>query len=138
MKYNMKWKELGPAYLAGICGAAGSVLGKLSGMPFIENFMILRLLCVLLMITVNTYVLTLFMRALHQSGSTLLATVVTNASSFLSSAIFGYLFFEETSSLLWWLGLLFIIGGLLLIVQDEKPGNKNNDMYKTLDKDKHD
>ncbi|XP_045464202.1 transmembrane protein 42-like [Harmonia axyridis] len=131
----MNWKQLGPAYLSGICGAAGSVLGKLSGLPIIEDYIILRIVCVILMVVVNTYVLTLFMRALHQCGSTLLATVVTNASSFVSSALLGYLFFDETSSFLWWLGLLSIMSGLFLIVRDQKPENENKMM--TSEKDKH-
>ncbi|KAK9887182.1 hypothetical protein WA026_020635 [Henosepilachna vigintioctopunctata] len=111
------------AVFAGICAAAASVFGKLSGLPAFENSIILKILCFFLMVCCNTCVWTLFVKALHQSGSSLHATVISNASNFLCSALMGYLIFNEKANFVWWIGLSFILGGLLLVIcskDDEK------------------
>ncbi|KAL3275789.1 hypothetical protein HHI36_020533 [Cryptolaemus montrouzieri] len=109
-------KKIHYAFFAGICAAAASVFGKLSGLPTLDNSFILRLLCFTLMIFLNGCVWTLFVKALHQSESSLLATVVSNASNFLFSTLMGYIVFRETTSMLWWIGLSFILFGLFLVM----------------------
>lgn len=74
------------------------------------------------MILCNGLVWTFFVKALHDRGGSLIATVVSAACNYCVSAGLGCLIFGETTSTIFWLGTLMVLAGLILIVWD------NNDI----------
>uniref|UniRef100_A0AAG5DLV9 EamA domain-containing protein n=1 Tax=Anopheles atroparvus TaxID=41427 RepID=A0AAG5DLV9_ANOAO len=113
------------AVAAGICAASASLFGKLTsnssivaaniGLP--EWPVVTQLLCVAIMISLNACVWRFFVKALHTgSGSSLVASLVSAATNYVTSAILGWVIFEEHTSMLWWLGTTLVLIGLLLII----------------------
>ncbi|CAG9765533.1 unnamed protein product [Ceutorhynchus assimilis] len=107
------------AVFSGICAASAGAFGKLSGLDAFQDFLILRLIFFVSMILCNAAVWTLFVKALHQSSSSFVATIVSSTSNFLFTAILGYFLLGEITSTLWWTGMAFIICGLMFIVSDD-------------------
>ncbi|XP_037036110.1 uncharacterized protein LOC119074215 [Bradysia coprophila] len=123
--------------LAGICASLGSVFGKLMSQTEklndnagniyfgqLLNPLMLKLICFVLMLTFNALVWTFFVKALHQKGGSLVATVTSAATNYAVSALLGSLIFGETSSLLWWFGTSLVIMGVVLMTTD-RPTEEN-------------
>ncbi|XP_055904505.1 uncharacterized protein LOC129940251 [Eupeodes corollae] len=112
-------------FLAGFFAASGSAFGKLSGgefeflntYPALQNIIqpyiiILQALCVGLMIVCNVLNWRHFLRALHSTEQTLTATVISSASNYICSFLFGIFLFGESISMLSLLGTILIISGM--------------------------
>ncbi|XP_053992493.1 transmembrane protein 42 [Hylaeus volcanicus] len=105
------------AVVAGLFATIGSVLGKLAGSVEIVSIVALMLkgILLVLMITSNTVGCTFFVKALNASGSSLPCTIASAATSYVCSALAGFLVFNESTSITWWCGISFVILGLLFI-----------------------
>ncbi|XP_065338627.1 transmembrane protein 42 [Cloeon dipterum] len=134
------------AFIAGISAALGSVFGKLSGSPellevvpklfiyadtqnldLIEYLIfIVQGICFALMIFCNASVWSFYVRALQSSNSSLPATVVSTATNYIVSAIFGIILFGEATGFLWWTGTCLVIIGLALISNGAKSAAKTD------------
>ncbi|CAM9819764.1 unnamed protein product [Sphacelaria rigidula] len=66
------------------------------------------------MVLVNALMLSMYLRALQQSGSTV-ATVANCATNFVLSGVSGMLLFEERLPGLWFVGAACIVMGVTLI-----------------------
>ncbi|XP_044737012.1 uncharacterized protein LOC123298974 [Chrysoperla carnea] len=114
------------AFLAGFCGATGSLFGKLSGGYYeYENAWILNISCFITMILFNSTYFYIFLKALQASDSSLRATLLISTSNYLISALFGVLIFDEGNKLLWVCGITMLLIGLVLL-QEEKSKLKSN------------
>lgn len=112
--------------LAGFFAACGSVFGKLAGgqfeflynlYPALQNFIepyliVLQSLCIGLMIVCNILNWRHFLRALHSTEQTLTATVISSATNYICSFVFGILLFGESISMLSLLGTVAIVIGM--------------------------
>lgn len=121
------------AFVAGTCAALGSFFGKLTSSEaratlFAETLdgWPPTLLFGALMLLSNAMVWTFFVRALHSSGGSLVATVCSAATNYGLSALLGCAVFGETTSLLWWTGASLVVAGLVLIGTDETIGAVEN------------
>ncbi|XP_033326197.1 uncharacterized protein LOC117220390 isoform X1 [Megalopta genalis] len=131
------------AIVAGVFATVGSLLGKLAGnfgMDSVVNnaisiFIILSLartmiddsyllnkvglllkgVLLILMISSNTIGCTFFVKALNASGSSLPCTIASSATSYVCSALAGFLIFNESTSITWWCGISLVILGLFFI-----------------------
>lgn len=97
-----------------------------------------KIVCIILMVLCNVLVWIFFVKALHQRGGSIVATVCSTATNYCGSvswferkkanskinrdilpnhwqAIVGNLIFGETISMIWWLGSTFVIIGLMFI-----------------------
>lgn len=123
------------ACIAGSCAAFGSFFGKLTahearatlfgGTAFAEFLIdgwLAFIVFVGLMLISNALVWTFFVRALHSSGGSLVATVTSASTNYCLSAVFGYFVFGESMSLVWWFGTSLVIIGLILIGTDQDDG----------------
>ncbi|XP_019870679.1 transmembrane protein 42 [Aethina tumida] len=113
------YKNIHFAVWAGCCASGASIFGKLSGLPPFQDFLALKILFFGLMLLCNAGVWTLFVKALHQNNSSLVATVLSTASNFVLSGVVGFVIFDETTSISWWIGLYIIIVGLLLVLRGD-------------------
>ncbi|ENN73493.1 uncharacterized protein LOC109541884 [Dendroctonus ponderosae] len=107
------------AILAGGCAASAGLFGKLSGLEIFEGLLAVRVLFFGAMLLCNLAVWTLFVRALHQSHSSLTATMVSSTSNYLITALLGTFVLGEITSTYWWIGMGCILIGLSLIVSEE-------------------
>ncbi|XP_076253458.1 transmembrane protein 42 isoform X1 [Rhynchophorus ferrugineus] len=119
------------AILSGCFGAVGGAFGKLCSSSNVQASLIINLLCILAMISCNTCCMTFFVKALHQSNSSLVATIISSSFNYSFSAVLGFLIFDEMTSLYWWSGFLFILIGLVLIVSEDN--NKSKINYQCID-----
>lgn len=105
------------AVVAGLFATTGSLLGKLAGCVEATSVVALLLkgILLILMVTSNTVGCTFFVKALNASGSSLPCTIASAATSYVCSALAGFLIFDESTSITWWCGISFVILGLLLI-----------------------
>lgn len=109
------------AVVAGFFATTGSLLGKLAGnveLGGLGDFGLLltwltKGILLLAMVTSNTLGCTYFVKALNGSKSSLPATVTSNATSYLCSALAGSLFFSESTSFCWYCGIAMVILGLI-------------------------
>ncbi|XP_071451931.1 uncharacterized protein [Hetaerina americana] len=144
------------AAVAGLCAFAGSLFGKLAGtrehidyvcgalhslkcrlLDHIEErakicvgdieFWLVKAVLVACMILSNTAVWTFFVKALQASKSSLPATLISTATSFILAAVFGALVFGETTSFLWWSGTFMVLFGLLLVSWKRENLSKKED-----------
>lgn len=74
-----------------------------------------RLFCFFLIILFNSIMWTLFAKALQRSKTSVEPVVITTATNFFFSALFGFIFYKETISLMWCMGATLIIIGLITI-----------------------
>ncbi|XP_058175028.1 transmembrane protein 42 [Anopheles ziemanni] len=113
------------AMVAGICASSASLFGKLTsnsdvvaariGLP--EWPALTQLLCIGIMIALNACVWRFFVKALHTgSGSTLVASLVSAVTNYITSAVLGWLIFKENTTVFWWAGTALVLSGLLLII----------------------
>ncbi|XP_055535706.1 uncharacterized protein LOC129724654 [Wyeomyia smithii] len=115
------------AIVSGLCASTASFFGKLSslGEYLAENFgnqqfqLLIQILCIGIMVMLNACVWRFFVKALHTNGGTLVASLVSAATNYIVSALFGWLIFQEQTSIWWWFGTALVLGGLLLIVNDD-------------------
>lgn len=107
------------AVFSGAAASAASLFGKLTGLPQFEEIIIIRLVCFALMVLANGMVWTFYVKALHVSQSSLSATVISAATNYLLSAIYGLVIFREVTSLFWWTGAGLILLGLILIIRSQ-------------------
>ncbi|XP_018320606.1 uncharacterized protein LOC108733791 [Agrilus planipennis] len=106
------------AVLAGTFAAFGSLFGKLSGLEAFKGYLfVCRILFFCLMIVSNSVSLTMFTKALHNSLSSLYATVTCAATNYIISGCLGIFFFQEETSSLWWCGIGLILFGLNLVAR---------------------
>ncbi|XP_076668327.1 transmembrane protein 42 [Andrena cerasifolii] len=112
------------AVVAGLFATIGSLLGKLAGGVELDSVVALLLKGVLLilMVTSNTVGCTFFVKALNASGSSLPCTIASAATSYVCSALAGFLIFGESTSVVWWCGISLVILGLLFICRAPKTG----------------
>ena len=110
------------AVVAGLFATIGSLLGKLAGGVELDSVVALLLKGVLLilMVTSNTVGCTFFVKALNASGSSLPCTIASAATSYVCSALAGFLIFGESTSVVWWCGISLVISGLLFICHAPK------------------
>ncbi|XP_073998063.1 transmembrane protein 42 [Rhodnius prolixus] len=102
----------------GSFGSLGSFLGKLSG-SYSDSWLY-YLIFFIAMIASNTIGSVLFAKSLSVSPTSLQPTVISTASNFISTAVFGVLFYEETTSLAWWTGTSLILTGIVLMSHEKK------------------
>lgn len=93
---------------------------------------------ILFMIFINSFMWTLFSKALSMSASTTEASVMNMGFNFFFTALFSFLIFGEGDSLNlhWFLGSLIMLIGLLLLNSDEPgaPDALNPDVTLPVDK----
>ncbi|XP_050514878.1 transmembrane protein 42 [Diabrotica virgifera virgifera] len=111
------YKDVHFAFISGGLAATGSAFGKLSGLPDFEGYILIRIIFFALMLSTNTASLTFFVKALQKIAS-INATLISSATNYIITALFGFLIFKETTSLLWWFGISLIMIGLVLIVSN--------------------
>ncbi|KAJ9590709.1 hypothetical protein L9F63_016225 [Diploptera punctata] len=106
----------------GLCAAASSLCGKLSGIQDSSILMglTLKILLLVSMLVFNVGVWTCFVKALQNSSSSLQATVSSTAVNYIFSALLGLVVFGETTSLQWWCGASLILIGLIFISRPTK------------------
>lgn len=136
------------ACVAGSCAAFGSFFGKLTASEaraalfsntrfagfLIDGWLPFAVFAGLMLVS-NALVWTFFVRALHASGGSLVATVTSASTNYCLSALFGALLFGESTSLVWWGGTSLVLVGLILIgtdTEDEK--GDDGDVNKTAKK----
>ncbi|XP_017788368.1 PREDICTED: transmembrane protein 42 [Habropoda laboriosa] len=105
------------AVISGFFATGGSLFGKLAGNIELDSIvgMLFKGILLILMVTSNTVGCTFFVKALNASGSSLPCTIASAATSYVCSALAGFLVFNESTSMYWWCGISFVILGLLLI-----------------------
>ncbi|XP_078048412.1 transmembrane protein 42 [Augochlora pura] len=105
------------AIVAGVFATVGSLLGKLAGNFGMDSIvgLLLKGVLLLLMISSNTIGCTFFVKALNASGSSLPCTIASSATSYVCSALAGFLIFNESTSITWWCGISLVILGLFFI-----------------------
>ncbi|XP_076658353.1 transmembrane protein 42 [Halictus rubicundus] len=105
------------AVVAGVFATVGSLLGKLAGIVGIDSVigLLLKGILLVLMISSNTIGCTFFVKALNASGSSLPCTIASSATSYVCSALAGFLIFNESTSITWWCGISLVILGLFFI-----------------------
>ncbi|XP_043263372.1 transmembrane protein 42 [Colletes gigas] len=105
------------AVVAGLFTTVGSLFGKLAGNVEAVSAvaLIIKGILLVLMVTSNTVGCSFFVKALNASGSSLPCTIASAATSYVCSALAGYLIFNESTSLCWWCGITFVTSGLLFI-----------------------
>ena len=120
------------AVKSGSLAATASVLGKLAFDFSAESLpaksvqwlpeLAVRAGLVVLMLLVNSWMLSSFVKALSTSQSALAATVVNFACNFLVSVILGILVLGDAPpvSPRWWLGALLLIAGATLTISVEE------------------
>jgi multidrug transporter EmrE-like cation transporter len=81
-----------------------------------------RVLCLLLVVTLNVFMVASFLRGIRESGS-VAGTALSSASNFACSAMYGYLFYNETFTQTWWMGFASVVSGVLILstVQSTSP-----------------
>ena len=127
----------GLALLSGLVAAAGGALGKVSvdksnriiaaihdqchapkADGAVTTCMVVvlgaRAVALTLMLAFNALMVSLFVRSLHRSGTTI-ATVLNTASNFLVSALIGWAVFGESLTLQWFCGASLIVAGVLIV-----------------------
>nr|XP_033326201.1 transmembrane protein 42 isoform X5 [Megalopta genalis]XP_033326202.1 transmembrane protein 42 isoform X6 [Megalopta genalis] len=77
--------------------------------------LLLKGVLLILMISSNTIGCTFFVKALNASGSSLPCTIASSATSYVCSALAGFLIFNESTSITWWCGISLVILGLFFI-----------------------
>ncbi|XP_014242928.1 uncharacterized protein LOC106662981 [Cimex lectularius] len=100
------------ALIGGACGSLGSTLGKFAGKT---DYWIITIGLLVAMVLVNTFGVMLFTKSLNFAPSSLQPVLFSTASSYISSAILGIVFFDEALSYLWCLGTLLVILGMLFL-----------------------
>uniref|UniRef100_A0A0K8STX6 Transmembrane protein 42 n=2 Tax=Lygus hesperus TaxID=30085 RepID=A0A0K8STX6_LYGHE len=90
--------------LGGALNAMGSMLGKLP--PFLAKHESLDSwfvsgLCWMLMVCINSIGMMMFSKSLNESTSSFVPTLLTAASVYCASALFGVIVFSETTSPTW-------------------------------------
>ncbi|XP_055312661.1 transmembrane protein 42 [Sitodiplosis mosellana] len=137
------------AILSGVFGTAASVFGKFISYSdeFIDNIPVdtsqaelfwrwsLKVVCIGLMVLCNVFVWTFFVKALHQRGGSIVATVTSTATNYCCSAVIGSWIFGETVSSLWWLGTAFVITGLVFVSLGSNDTNDTNESNLNTKKD---
>ncbi|XP_076636606.1 transmembrane protein 42 [Colletes latitarsis] len=105
------------AVVAGLFTTVGSLFGKLAGNVEVVSVvpLVLKGILLVLMVTSNTVGCSFFVKALNASGSSLPCTIASAATSYVCSALAGYIIFNESTSLCWWCGITFVTLGLLFI-----------------------
>ncbi|XP_033326199.1 transmembrane protein 42 isoform X2 [Megalopta genalis] len=105
------------AIVAGVFATVGSLLGKLAGNFGMDSVvgLLLKGVLLILMISSNTIGCTFFVKALNASGSSLPCTIASSATSYVCSALAGFLIFNESTSITWWCGISLVILGLFFI-----------------------
>ena len=90
------------------------------------------------MLLINSFMWTLFSKALSASGSTIEASVMNMGFNFFFTALFSFLIFGESDNLNWqWLlgSVIMLIGLLLLNSDHQKVGEERPDAGKNADAD---
>ncbi|CAH2266377.1 uncharacterized protein LOC120630409 [Pararge aegeria] len=109
------------AFMAGVWSSLGSTVGKLSGTHFVvgDSYLIWAGLLVIMML-VNTWGCRCYLRSLDAAKNSVAPTVISSASSYILSGIFGVILFNEAASITWWLGTALIVQGLALVARQQK------------------
>ncbi|KAF6203272.1 hypothetical protein GE061_003690 [Apolygus lucorum] len=77
-------------------------------------------LCWLLMVCINSVGMMMFSKSLNESTTSFVPTLLTTASVYCASALFGVIVFSETTSPIWWFGTFLILAGILVISSSNK------------------
>uniref|UniRef100_A0A069DMV7 Putative conserved plasma membrane protein n=1 Tax=Panstrongylus megistus TaxID=65343 RepID=A0A069DMV7_9HEMI len=118
MAYQNISKYVTYSVLGGIFASLGSFLGKLSG-NYSDSW-IYFIIFFIAMIISNTVGSVFFAKSLSVSATSLQPTLISTASNFITTAVFGVLFYEESTSLIWWTGTSLILAGIVLISYERK------------------
>ncbi|XP_066581730.1 transmembrane protein 42 [Prorops nasuta] len=120
MENNKSWTVYFSIF-SGVFATTGSLLGKLAGGAEYSpmDSLLLKAVLLVLMIVSNTIGCTFFVKALHESGSSLPATIVSTSTNYFCSALIGFLAFGESTSLSWWLGTSLVLLGLVIICKSQ-------------------
>uniref|UniRef100_A0A0V0GCN7 Uncharacterized protein n=1 Tax=Triatoma dimidiata TaxID=72491 RepID=A0A0V0GCN7_TRIDM len=118
MAYQNIPKYVTYSVLGGIFASLGSFLGKLSG-NYTDSW-IYFVIFFIAMITSNTVGSVFFAKSLSVSATSLQPTLISTASNFITTAVFGALFYQESTSLIWWTGTSLILAGIVLISYERK------------------
>lgn len=71
------------------------------------------------------------MRGFHSNDeSALVPTMISTATNFCLSGLFGCMIFNEKTTLLWWLGLMMVLSGMYLIIDKNSPKEEEEDNNK--------
>jgi len=130
---------------AGVCAAGASIFAKLLfsvpetpsvvvgkdlgvllasmdvwGQREVIEWLVLRLLWLLLVVLSNVLMVNCSSKALDLSKSSVVTVVTTTATNFFTSALSGQLLFGERLPLVWWGGASFLILGMILIHKSQQ------------------
>ncbi|XP_050305554.1 transmembrane protein 42-like isoform X1 [Anthonomus grandis grandis] len=111
------------AAAAGIFAASGGAFAKLSGHEMLMDLFLARVLLIGIMLLCNSASMTLFVKSLHQTTSSMVPTVISSTFNFVSSAFLGFLLVGEKTSILWWVGMVLNITGLWLVASENVENN---------------
>lgn len=138
------------AVICGICGAIGSLFGKLafSNNKIISKLetvlciivvddsicylisIVLRIISFILMILFNGLMVNSFLKSIRNYASVSVA-VVSTASNYLATGFIGYIVLDENLSLYWFSGSILISIGLCLISMSQDGFHANQIKWAT-------
>lgn len=89
-----------------------------------------RVLCLLLVVTLNVFMVASFLRGIRESGS-VAGTALSSASNFACSAMYGHLLYHETFTQTWWIGFASVVSGVLILstVQSTLPDDHQTQVH---------
>ncbi|XP_050305555.1 transmembrane protein 42-like isoform X2 [Anthonomus grandis grandis] len=88
-----------------------------------KDLFLARVLLIGIMLLCNSASMTLFVKSLHQTTSSMVPTVISSTFNFVSSAFLGFLLVGEKTSILWWVGMVLNITGLWLVASENVENN---------------
>lgn len=136
-----------PILVCGLLGGMATIFGKLAfssdNLPLTEiskmcnqgynlntslncetGIILIRVLAGAFMLAANAMVVGFFLRAI-ESNNTVVVIVISSATNFLTSGIFGQLLFGEVVGKTWYIGSLLIILGMFLVSSSQGEPEKD-------------
>mmetsp|Transcript_13986 Transcript_13986/g.39813 ORF Transcript_13986/g.39813 Transcript_13986/m.39813 type:complete len:560 (+) Transcript_13986:314-1993(+) len=88
-----------------------------------------RVVCLVLVVICNLWMVAFFVKGLVSSGS-VAGTTLASAANFAFSALLGALIWKERFSETWWMGLLSVVVGVILLSTVQPKDDANNSARK--------
>jgi multidrug transporter EmrE-like cation transporter len=92
-----------------------------------------RIVCLILVILINVWMIASFVKGLEASGS-VAGTALSSASNFACSAFFGHVVWKESFSETWWVGFASVIVGVMLLTTVQPTDNTSSSSSKQYGK----